>query len=135
MAKQSPVDIHPPLISPVHSSKTLIILALACLAWIVAISMAVVYFMGTAVSTGWIVGGVLLLALVVWIVVMLREVRNAIEMPTSDDDDTMDAPDPSALVRSRSEITDSRKMTPERGQKSRTRKRRSDGARLPGFIA
>lgn len=49
--------------------------------WIGAISLAIVVFVGTTVSTGWIIAGVLLFAMVVSLTVMVREVRNAPEMP------------------------------------------------------
>jgi hypothetical protein len=124
------------LISPCHPSKILIVLAISCLAWIGAISFAVVYFLGTAVSTGWIIGGILFVALAVWVVVMLREIRNAIELPNSlsNSDGTIDAADKSALAHPRSGIMDSRKKTPVRGHKSRPRKLRSSGAELPSLI-
>ena len=52
-----------------------------CLMWIGAISLAIVVFLDTTVSTGWIIAGVLLFAMVVSLTVMFREVRNAPEMP------------------------------------------------------
>lgn len=133
MANQGPVDIQLTLISPCHPPKILIVLAISCLAWIGAISFAVVYFMGMAASTGWIIGGGLLLAFAVWVVVMLRQIRNAIELPSCGDG-IIDESDKSALGRSRSGTMESRKMTPERGRNSRPRKLRSRGAELPGLI-
>ena len=61
----------------------LILLAVSCLAWIGLLSLAFVFFFGTAISAGWILGGALLLAVTVWIVVMFREIRDAIEIPDS----------------------------------------------------
>lgn len=92
--------------------------------------------MGTAASTGWIIGGVLFLVLAVWIMVMLREIRNAVELPNSlsNSDDTIDAEDKPAFERSRTGVMDGRKTTPERGHKSRPRKLRSRAAELPGLI-
>ncbi len=52
-----------------------------CLMWIGVISLGIVIFIGTTVSTGWIIAGVLSLAMVVGLVVISREVRNAPEMP------------------------------------------------------
>ncbi len=43
--------------------------------------MAIVCFLGTSVTTGWIVAAGLLLALAVWIIVMAREIRDAIVLP------------------------------------------------------
>ncbi|HEX7261515.1 MAG TPA: hypothetical protein VF258_06835, partial [Luteolibacter sp.] len=111
-------------------------LAISCLAWIGAISFAVVYFMGTAASTGWIIGGVLFLALAAWIVVMRREIRNAIELPHSPSNKhaAIDAVEKSTPDRTHSGILDSRKMTPERGHHARPRKLRSGGVELPSLI-
>lgn len=57
------------------------LLLAACLAWIGGISMVVAMFLGKGVSTGWIVAGALVFAMVVWLAVMFREVRRAIELP------------------------------------------------------
>lgn len=57
------------------------LLLAACLAWIGGISMVVAIFFGKGVTTGWIVAGALAFALVVWLAVMFREVRRAIELP------------------------------------------------------
>lgn len=43
--------------------------------------MVVALFFGKGVGAGWIVGGTLVFALVVWLGVMFREVRRAIELP------------------------------------------------------
>lgn len=59
----------------------LIVLVAACFAWIGVLSLAAVTFLGTAASTGWIIAGALLLALVIWLVVMAREIRQATELP------------------------------------------------------
>lgn len=62
-------------------SKVLIVLVATCLAWISVLALAVVTILGTAVSAGWIIGGTLVLGLVVALVVMFREIRQAPEMP------------------------------------------------------
>jgi hypothetical protein len=69
------------LISQFHPSKVFILLLASCLIWIGGISLAVAFFLGTAVTTGWIIGGALLLGALVWILVMFREIRDAIELP------------------------------------------------------
>lgn len=53
----------------------------SCLIWIGGISLAIVCFMGTAVTTGWIMAGALLIALAIWVIVMAKEIHNAIELP------------------------------------------------------
>ena len=53
----------------------------ACLAWIGGISLVAAMFFGKGVFTGWIVAGALVVAMVVWLAVMFREVRRATEMP------------------------------------------------------
>lgn len=59
----------------------LIALVATGLVWIAALSVAVVVFAGAAVFTGWIIAGALLLALMVSLLVVCREVRRAPEMP------------------------------------------------------
>ena len=59
----------------------LMLLLAACLAWIGGISVVVAMFFGKGVSTGWIVAGALVSAMVVWLAVMFREVRRATELP------------------------------------------------------
>jgi type VI protein secretion system component VasK len=61
--------------------KVLIVLVATCLFWIAALSLAVVAFAGAAVFTGWIIAGALLLALMVSLFVVFREVRRAPELP------------------------------------------------------
>lgn len=122
------------MISPAHTSKILLILALACLAWIGAISLAVVYFMGVAILTGCIIGGLLLIAASLWIAMMFREVRNATELPPEVPAGKRDAKiiEP-APARQRTGIPDSplfasRSMATPESHKNGPRKRRSRGA-------
>lgn len=53
----------------------------SCLAWIGIISCAIALLFGSGISLGWVVAGVLLLAALIWVAVMFREFRNAIEIP------------------------------------------------------
>lgn len=62
-------------------SKLLILLVVSCLIWIWIISFGVMLLSGSGISVGWIVAGVLLLATLIWVVVMFREFRDAIEIP------------------------------------------------------
>lgn len=59
----------------------MILMAMACLGWIGAISLAVLFFLGTSISSAWIFGGALVFAVVIWLAVMIREIREAIELP------------------------------------------------------
>ncbi len=52
-----------------------------CLAWISALALVVVTFLGAAVSIGWIIGGALVLAMVAAVIVMFKEVGRATELP------------------------------------------------------
>ena len=78
-------------------SKVLILFLAACLMWIGMITLAVVSLTGVGVSVGWMIGGVLGVAILVWLVVMAGEYRNAMDDPEafSDDDDGC-GPDPDA---------------------------------------
>lgn len=67
--------------TPFLPSKTLILLVAACLVWIGILSVAFLAFSGMSVSSGWIVAGALLFAVVAWVLVMFREVRGAITLP------------------------------------------------------
>lgn len=62
-------------------SKILILLVAACLVWIGIISLGVLVFSGMAVSSGWIVAGAMVLAVMAWVLVMAREIRGAVTMP------------------------------------------------------
>ncbi|MEO5716689.1 MAG: hypothetical protein ABIT37_24635 [Luteolibacter sp.] len=66
------------LISSFQPSRILILLLASCFIWIGAIALAIVCFMGTTVTTGWIIAGALLVALAVWVIVMAGEIRNAV---------------------------------------------------------
>jgi len=59
----------------------LILLVVSCLAWIGIISCGVALFLGSGIPVGWIVAGILLLATLIWVAVMFREFRDAIEIP------------------------------------------------------
>lgn len=72
------IDISSFLKSPFLPPKVLILLAAACLTWIGLLSLAFVFFTGTAASAGWLFAGALLLALAVWGVAMSWEFRNAV---------------------------------------------------------
>lgn len=62
-------------------SKVLVVIVAACLIWIGLISLAIVLVSGASISVGWIIAGVLALAGVVWGLVMMREIRDAIKLP------------------------------------------------------
>jgi len=66
------------LTSSFQPSRTLILLLASCFIWIGAIALAIVCFMGTSVSTGWIIAGGLVVALAIWVIVMAGEIRNAV---------------------------------------------------------
>jgi membrane protein YdbS with pleckstrin-like domain len=74
------IDIQEPLMNTIQPSKVLIVLLASCLFWIGGISLAVMWFAGTSVTTGWIVAGALVLALLVWLAVMSHEIRHAMEL-------------------------------------------------------
>ncbi len=69
------------MIASLRPSKLLILLVFSCLVWIGIISFVVALFFGSGISLGWIVAGVLLLAALIWVAVMFREFRGAIEIP------------------------------------------------------
>ena len=62
-------------------SKLLIVLVASSLAWIGVLTLATVTFSGIAVSTGWLIAGAMLLALMAMVLVIFKEVRRAIELP------------------------------------------------------
>ena len=64
----------------IQPSKVLIVLLASCLFWAGGISLAVMWFAGTSVTTGWIVVGALVLAVLVWLAVMSHEIRHAIAL-------------------------------------------------------
>ncbi|RYD24048.1 MAG: hypothetical protein EOP88_01805 [Verrucomicrobiaceae bacterium] len=61
-------------------SKILILLVAACLVWVGIISLAVAVFSGS-VSSGWVVAGAVVLAIMAWVLVMAREIRDAVTAP------------------------------------------------------
>lgn len=69
------------LISSFLSSKLLILVGAACLFWIGLLSLTFMALSGFAVSSGWIMAGALLCATFAWMLVMFREIRDAVEMP------------------------------------------------------
>jgi hypothetical protein len=75
------IDITGILTAPFRPSKLLILLVFSCLVWIGIISCGIMLLVGNGFSVGWIVAGVLLLATLIWVVVMFREFRNAVEIP------------------------------------------------------
>ncbi len=66
------------LISSFQLFRILVLLLASCFIWIGAIALAIVWFMGTSVTTGWIIAGGLFAALAVWVIVMAGEIRNAV---------------------------------------------------------
>ena len=66
--------------SPFQMSKVIILLALSCLVWIAGLSLAFMLFLGSTVSAAWILGVALAFAVIVWLVVMIGELRQAIEV-------------------------------------------------------
>ena len=117
------------LISPCHPSKIFIVLAASCLAWVGVISMGVVFLTGISLSAGWIIAGTLLFAVAVWVVVMIKEIRDAIVLPDTSvwgergkgiaGKSTDIRPRTMSSARS---VMSRRGMTPGRGTKSHRRK-------------
>ena len=81
MAFRSRIDSKRILISLCQPSKVAVLLAIACLAWVGILSLAFVFLLGAAITTGWIIAGALVLAMAVWFIVMMREIRKAVEWP------------------------------------------------------
>ncbi len=75
---------------PCVLSKVLILLGAACLLWIGMISVGLAVVMGTGVSMGWIVAGVLVVTLVICGLAMSREIRNAVVLPESYSEDSLE---------------------------------------------
>lgn len=80
----------------------MIVFAVACLVWIGLLSLALVWFMGTGIGVGWIIAGALCCALVVWIIVMSGEFRNAVDVPEGHEE--MDFADIESLAASKSSL-------------------------------
>ncbi|RYD31908.1 MAG: hypothetical protein EOP85_22275, partial [Verrucomicrobiaceae bacterium] len=59
----------------------MILLVAACLVWIGIISVAVLIFSGMSISTGWLIAGALFCAVMAWVLIMAREIRDAIVLP------------------------------------------------------
>ncbi len=76
------------LISSFLSSKLLILVGAACLFWIGLLSLAFMALSGLAVSSGWIMAGALVCATFAWMLVMFREIRDAVEIPDPFDSET-----------------------------------------------
>lgn len=81
--------------------KVLIALVATCLFWIGAISLAVVAFAGEAAFTGWMIAGALLLALMVSLFVVFREIRRATELPDCLSQIELSVPEETQVVSSR----------------------------------
>ncbi len=58
----------------------LILLVAACLVWVGILSLAYVVLSGSAISTGWLVAGALMFAIVAWVLVMFREIQDSIKL-------------------------------------------------------
>lgn len=65
-------------------SKTLLLFAAACLVWLVLISAVVMCFTGIASPAGWIFAGALFGAMLLAVLMVSREYRNAIELVETD---------------------------------------------------
>jgi hypothetical protein len=68
------------LISSFQPSKALILLVASCLVWVLGISTALVFFFGSDAKLGWILAGSLVFSAMVWLLVMAREIRQAIDL-------------------------------------------------------
>ncbi len=53
----------------------LILLAAACMVWLVILTLAFLIFTGTGVTAGWIFAGALVLAISVWVAVICLQFR------------------------------------------------------------
>jgi len=80
LAKTGCLDISWTLISSFQPSKALILLVASCLVWVLGISTALVFFFGSDAKLGWILAGSLVLSAMVWLLVMAREIRQAIDL-------------------------------------------------------
>ena len=58
-----------------------ILIAAACLVWIALFSVSFVNLSGLAVSNGWLMAVALVFAAAAWVLVMVREIRDAVELP------------------------------------------------------
>lgn len=75
------------LIASFQPSKVLILLVASSLLWIALLALGAAFFFGTTAGTAWIVAGALLIALGLGVTVMVNEVRNAIDLPDSFDEE------------------------------------------------
>ena len=120
-------------------SKVLILLVAACLVWVGLLSMAFMALSGTAASTGFIVAGALVFAVVAWVLVMVREFRDSVQVSDYsahgareegyDENGISTVARPAAGISGRA-FMGRRGMTPGRGSKTRPRKVRSRWAVL-----
>lgn len=78
-----------------------IALVATCLFWIGALSLAVVAFAGGAVLTGWMIAGALMLALMISLFVVFREIRRATELPDYLSQIELSVPEDAQVVSSR----------------------------------
>ena len=82
MLNRRRIDIQAFLNSFIQPSKVLIVLLASCLFWAGGISLAVMWFAGTSVTTGWIVVGALVLAVLVWLAALLALAAPALAAET-----------------------------------------------------
>lgn len=117
----------------------LILLVAACLVWVGLLSMGFMLLSGTVASTGFIVAGALVCAVVAWVLVMIREIRDSIQVSDFSAhgarEDGYNVDECPTLARPAPEISGRgfmgrRGMTPGRGFKSLPRKVRSRRAIL-----
>jgi hypothetical protein len=114
------------LIASFQPSKVLILLAASCLLWIALLALGASYFFGATAGTAWIVASALSVSLVLGVGVMANEIRCAIDLPDSFDEESEweSAGAREKLIRKRSE----KLMVP--GDRQITRLR----TRTPAFV-
>jgi hypothetical protein len=69
------------LIASILPPKVLILVGATCLVWITIFSLAFVNLSGLALSNAWLMAGALVFASAAWVLVMIREIRDAVEIP------------------------------------------------------
>lgn len=115
----------------------MILLLAACLVWVGILSTAYVLISGTKIAAAWVVGGGLICAIIAWVLVMFREIHDAIQLPDffaqgNREDESYDETGESTVARpaiglAERGMTGRRGMTPFRGTgKTRPRKLRSN---------
>lgn len=120
-------------------SKVLILLVAACLVWVGLLSLAFVALSGTTASTGFILAGALVGAVVAWVLVMIREIKDSLQAQDlsscaahqeGDEEEANPAAAGLAAEISGRPVTGRRGMTPGLASKTRPRKVRSHWAVL-----